>query len=171
MGDTCESKSATLGAGDELIFDPAAIERKMPGKEFPDGNGWSWQGLDAVTETAGGAPRAQRDALKLLAVFLQHGDSKAANQRLACLEGWHPKADMPCVQRFMLLNDVGLTFGRSNPPNANSIGGVNLTEWSRTPVWKQPAACVGNLTKSWTGTLENPAISEEGRQFPANLLV
>ena len=32
-----------------------------------------------------GAPRAQRDALKLLAVFLQHTDRKPEQQRIVCL--------------------------------------------------------------------------------------
>ena len=30
--------------------------------------------------------------------------------------------------------------------------------------------CVGNLPKSFTGTLKDPVISEEGRAFLANLL-
>ena len=71
----------------------------------------------------------------------------------------------------MMLTDVGLTFGRSNTNNTNSIGGANLTEWTKTPIWKDGAACVGNIAKSRTGTLGYPAISEEGRQFLANLLV
>jgi hypothetical protein len=38
------------------------------------------------------------------------------------------------------------------------------------PVWKGPTGCVGNLPKSFTGTLENPVISEEGREFLSRLL-
>jgi hypothetical protein len=166
-------RSAIEGSGGELIFDPAAIERKMPGTEFKGAIGWAWPELDKVSEAAGGATRAQRDALKLLAVFLQHGDSKPEQQRLACLGGWHDTAEMPCSQPFMMLDDVGLTFGRSNSLNWNSIGGANLTEWMRTPIWKDSkdsAKCVGNLSKSRTGTLGDPVISEEGRQFLATLL-
>ena len=33
----------------------------------------------------GGAPRAHRDAMKLLAVFLQHTDTKPEQQRIVCL--------------------------------------------------------------------------------------
>ena len=47
---------------------------------------------------------------------------------------------------------------------------MNLVEWSRTPVWRDPERCIGNLPKSQTGTLDNPAISEEGRAFLAALL-
>ena len=51
-------------------FDPAAVERKLPGDEMeaariPAGPGSS---LNLVDQTSGGAPLAQRDALKLLAV-------------------------------------------------------------------------------------------------------
>ena len=42
---------------------------------------------------------------------------------------------------------------------------------SRTPVWKNPTACVGELSKSHTGTLGDPRVSEAGREFLANLLV
>jgi hypothetical protein len=48
---------------------------------------------------------------------------------------------------------------------------MNLTEWSRTPVWKSKEGCVGNLPKSFSGTLGDPVISEAGRQFLADLLV
>ena len=48
---------------------------------------------------------------------------------------------------------------------------MNLVEWSRTPVWKDTAGCVGNLPKSFTGTLVDPPISEQGRRFLADLLV
>jgi len=64
------------------LFDPATIERKMPGKDFPGETGWSWQELETVDEEAGGASRAHRDALKLLAVLIQHTDSKPEQQRL-----------------------------------------------------------------------------------------
>ncbi len=39
------------------------------------------------------------------------------------------------------------------------------------PIWKDGAACVGNLSGSFTGTLKNPVIREEGRRFLADLLV
>jgi len=48
---------------------------------------------------------------------------------------------------------------------------VNLTEWERTPIWKSDATpCVGNLPKSFTGTLDDPVIGEEGRRLLACLL-
>jgi hypothetical protein len=156
----------------EQRFDPAAIERKPKGHEMKSENkgGWAWPELDLVDEQQGGAPRAQRDALKLLAVFLQHTDNKQENERLLC----QPKErenDGTCDEPFMMLHDVGLTFGQANTFNRTSVGSVNFSQWSKTPIWKDAAACVGQLSKSATGTLGNPMISEAGRQFLADLLV
>ena len=152
------------------LFDPAVIERKMPGHDFPAEDGWSWQELETIDEKAGGATRAQRDAKKLLAVFIQHTDSKPEQQRLMCLDEAETEGGKSCACPFMLLNDAGVTFGHANPFNANAIGSMNFSEWSRTPVWKDATTCVGNLPKSLTGALDNPVIGEDGRRFLADLL-
>jgi membrane-associated phospholipid phosphatase len=70
----------------------------------------------------------------------------------------------------MMINDAGLTFGRANLMNTNLVGSVNFEEWERTRVWKDDTRCVGNLPRSLTGTLKDPVISEEGREFLATLL-
>ena len=70
-----------------------------------------------------------------------------------------------------MISDVGLTFGRANRANANDTTGVNLEAWKQMPVWKNDSGCVGNLPKSFTGTLDDPIISEAGRRFLADLLV
>jgi hypothetical protein len=151
------------------LFDPAVIERKMPGDHGPSPDGWSWQELETVDEKAGGATRAQRDALKLLAVLIQHTDSKPEQQRLICLDDGET-GSKACAQPFMLLQDVGVTFGQANTFNSNATGSMNFSAWSRTPVWKDATKCVGNLPKSFTGTLDNPIIGEAGRAFLADLL-
>lgn len=155
----------------ESRFDPAVIERRMTGAEWPaDGpQGWNWNELELVNAASGGAPREQVDALKLLAVFLQHTDSKPQQQRILCLDP-REENDARCRRPFLMISDVGLTFGRANRSNGNAIGGVNLVEWQRVPVWKEPVGCVGNLPRSLTGTLDDPSISEGGRQFLARLL-
>jgi len=171
----CHGCPETLGGierpGRESRFDPAVIERKMEGTEWPrEGKqGWSWEELDRIDPESKGAPRSQRDALKLLAVFLQHTDSKPQQQRILCLGT--PASRDSCRNPFLMLNDVGLTFGRATRTNGNDTGGVNLLAWRSTPVWRQGTTCEGNLPKSLTGTLNNPVISEEGRSFLANLLV
>jgi hypothetical protein len=156
--------------GNEYRFDPAVIERKMEGIEwtFDDQVGWSWAELDRIDPEAGGA-QAHRDALKLLAVFLQHTDSKPQQQRIVCLG--RGVANSPrCDRPFLMISDVGLTFGGATRTNANELAGVNLERWRQRPVWKGVQGCTGNLPKSFTGTLGDPVISEAGRRFLATLL-
>jgi hypothetical protein len=157
-------------SGDEYRFDPAVIERKMEGAELEiEGRpGWSWAELDQIDTASRGAPKAHRDALKLLAVFLQHTDSKAQQQRIVCLGSLGPTT-RSCDRPFLMISDVGLTFGGAARTNPNEVG-VNLERWRRKPVWKDREGCVGNLPRSFTGTLDDPVISEAGRRFLANLL-
>ena len=166
-----EGFGGMLRSPHEFRFDPAVIERKMDGKEWPGPEGWSWKELDTVNPEAGGAPREQRDALKLLAVFFQHTDSKPTNQRIVCEDSTSIRSAPSCGHPFLMLNDVGLTFGRATRLNGDDESSVNLNAWRRTPVWKDDRACVGNLPKSFTGTLDNPVISEDGRRFLADLLM
>lgn len=156
-------------------FDPAAIERSPAGHEMWNDEvdrkwGWDWRELDLVDPAQGGAPLEQRDALKLLAVFMQHTDTKSRQQRLLCASD-NGTAPEQCNKPVLMLHDVGVTFGRANNRNRGSVGSANLQEWINQPVWKDPVACVGNLDKSMTGTLGDPAISEAGRKFLADLLV
>jgi len=81
------------------------------------------------------SPRAHRDALKLLAVFLQHTDSKPEQQRVVCLPSQRVRTRGSCGLPFLMINDVGLTFGRANRTNAADTGSVNLVAWRETPVW------------------------------------
>jgi hypothetical protein len=155
-------------ANGDIIVNPASIERRFPARR-PKGvdDEWSWRELDRISEADGGAPRAQRDALKLLAVFLQHTDSKPDQQRIVCLD--EPKKGS-CDHPLLYIHDVGTTFGTASWSNSGDRSSANLRAWSGTPVWKHGPGCTGNLPRSSTGTLENPSISEEGRQFLASLL-
>jgi len=157
-----------FGSGQARLVDPAVVERKFRGREIKgETDGWSWSELDSIDERAGGAPVAHRDALKLLAVLMQHTDTKPEQQRLVCLD----ERGNGCARPFMLLNDVGLTFGRATLGNLNAVSSVNLEEWARTSIWKGPVGCVGNLPKSLSGTLKDPVISDEGRLFLVSLLL
>lgn len=150
----------------ERILDPAAVERKMPGEEVLEA--WAWKELDHIDAAQGGASIAERDALKLLAVLIQHSDSKPQQQRLVCVAG-----DAGCRAPVMMINDLGVTFGRANPFNQQPGASVNLAKWMQLPIWKADAGpqCIGNLGGSFTGTLKFPVISEEGRAFLAGLLM
>ena len=69
-------------------FDPAVVERESGSAvEVPGYEGWAFPELDKIGSSAGGATRAQLDALKLLAVFIQHSDSKPGQQEIVCQEG------------------------------------------------------------------------------------
>jgi hypothetical protein len=161
--------------------DVAVVERKMDGTEIESDieAGWAWRELDLIDHDKGGATRAERDALKLLAVFLQHTDSKGVQQRLVCLD---PKdsegnaaakspAKKSCEKSFMFIQDLGLTFGHATMFNRTGTESVSLTDWAATPIWKPSKTCVANMDKSTTGTLKDPKISEEGRKFLADLLM
>jgi hypothetical protein len=158
---------------EDVVFDPAVIERKAEGHELETKSevGWKWDELDLVDEAAGGAPLAHRDALKLLAVFIQHTDSKAEQQRLVCKDPIAAgQGAESCAHPFMLINDLGMTFGRSDFFNRDTKGSVNLDRWSKASIWRDKDGCVGNLPRSMTGTLNDPVISEAGRAFLSKLL-
>ena len=105
--ETIEATS-TLPSG-EKVFDPAVIERKAAGWEIAarSNEGWSWPELGKVDPAKGGAPLAHRDALRLLAVMIQHSDSKADQQRLICLDGPYAAAPRPAAMRAAVHDDSG----------------------------------------------------------------
>ena len=171
----CPANSQGRDVGEHLRrFDIAAIERPFPGHQINakhTDEGWAWPELEDVDAAAGGASRAQRDGLKLLAVLLQHTDNKAEQQRLVCRGDGKSREDLAaCAQPFLLIHDVGQTFGRANWLNRSAIGSVNFDMWSHTPIWKDRARCIGNLYGSHTGSLADPMITEAGRAFLARLL-
>ena len=76
-----------------------------------------------------------------------------------------------CAEPFMMINDLGLTFGRANALNTNDGASVNFERWSKTAIWKDAGHCIGNIEQSVTRTLDHPAIGEAGRAFLADLLM
>ena len=143
-------------------------------EEFGD-EGWKWEELDQVDQKFGGASRAEVDALKLLAVFLQHSDSKPPQQRLAC----YPNAlsqrflRQICEQPILMVQDLGATFGIS-APKVEAFSSMYLRGWESEPIWKiaseKAHTCLGNVVPSLGGDLRDPEISEDGRKFLSNLL-
>lgn len=145
-------------------FDWVAKERKFPGRpiETAKVEGWAFFELDQIDPAKGGAPRAQVDALRLMALFLSHWDNKSENQRFVCLsKEWPEKA--PCPQPFLLLQDVGATFGPSK---------MDLDAWEQVKMWQDRATCrVSMRDLPYNGaTFGEAQISEEGRQFVTKLL-
>jgi hypothetical protein len=169
-------------AGNQVSFMPAVIEEKVPGKtlETKDDEGWSFDELkDLTSERDGGASVAEQDALRLLAAFVQHGDNKAANQKIICPKGSLPEGATSlaeCQKPFMYVSDLGATFGKG------AQGGLILAKtkatldaWADEPLWKNERKCKTNLDMInviffQRGTLSDPVISEAGRQMLADLL-
>lgn len=159
--DLAERYARGLDYGTHVDFDWVSVERKHPGRTIVAGEkGWAWHELDLVDETSGGSPRAEVDALRLLAVFLAHWDNKLPNQRLVCLEG---ATDDGCAAPFAVVQDLGATFG---PLKAN------LEKWRETPVWADPTGCRVTMTKLPYGgtTFHDTVISEAGRALLADAL-
>jgi hypothetical protein len=162
-------KSASVGA---RRFDPATIERDYPGKkiEVPDYQGWAWPELEIVDQESGGAPRAHVDALKLLAVFVQHVDNKPGQQAILCKEddiGRDREGNSTCERPMLVVKDLGSTFGGAKKFNYDKM---KLDSWAEVPIWRNPSTCEGDLTRSLIGNLEHPHISEAGRRFLADRL-
>ena len=156
--------------GDAQLFDPATIERKVGGRTLADegGEGWAWPELDTLAPQGALSTRAQRDALKLLAAMLQHTDSKREQQQLVCeAKSWSASG---CRRPVAYISDLGKTFGKVNLMNRDDPGSVNLGAWQETPVWEDKTGCHANAGVTFTGTLKNPEISEEGRELLARLL-
>lgn len=151
-------------AGDRVDFEDVAIEDPLPGRSIEAGEaeGWAWFELDKMDPARGGASRAERDALSLMAVFLANWDNKAVNQRLVCLPGGDT-ADGGCSKPFAYMQDVGATFGPR---------GLNLEGWRATPIWADPSTCrVSMKSLPFRGaTFPDAEITEAGRRFLADRL-
>jgi hypothetical protein len=153
-------------------FDPAVIERPFEGRsiEVPGFEGWAWPELDQLSTRANNSLRAEIDAFKLLAVFIQHSDSKAEQQDLVCSE--EPgridgQGNETCRSPWLVIKDLGTTFGKATRLNNSKM---NLADWDSVPIWKDATQCVGDLPRSLTGSLDNPRIGEAGRSFLAQRL-
>jgi hypothetical protein len=145
-------------------FEWAAVEQKFAARpiESDKQKGWAFFELDAVDPSKGGAPRAHVDALRLIAVFLAHWDNKPDNQRLVCLsKAW--AEGTPCPEPFLLLQDVGSTFGPRR---------VDLDGWEQSAIWDDRAACKVSMEDLpyGGGTFGPTRVSERGRRFLAKLL-
>lgn len=145
-------------------FEWVALERKLEARpvESDTTEGWAFFELDRVDPARGGAPRAHVDALRLIAILLAHWDNKSENQRLVCLaREW--QEDEPCPEPFLLLQDVGATFGPTK---------FDLAAWKQVPMWEDRSTCTVSMRGlPFEGaTFGKARISEAGRLFAAKLL-
>jgi hypothetical protein len=152
-------------------FEWVGVERRLEGAEIEAGDqdGWAWYELDSV-DPSRGANRAERDALRLLAVLLAHWDNKASNQRLMCLSPSTADAgpalssvERLCARPFAYIHDLGATFG----PNK-----MALNHWSTVPIWSDRGRCTVSMRQFpySGGTFPDTQISEAGRHLIARQL-
>ncbi len=139
-----------------IDFVNVAVERKLQGNGVEAGarKGWDFHELAKIAPARGGASRAEVDALRLMAVFLNHWDNKGPNQRLLC-EG-DQKA--PCNHPLAMIQDTGSDLG----PNKQ-----NLDNWRHRHIWSDDATC-GVSMKGLPydgGTFQDARISEAGRRL------
>lgn len=194
-----EDATAETGPTATRAFWHASIERKTPGKRMYEerkgkDQGWSWKELEQSSR----APLAHREALKLLAAFVVHGDNKPAQQRLVC-DGVEVDASVrpyrtTCKASRVYIQDLGGTFGGGGLLTRNATAKMNLERWRNTSVWRRvgkptrpdgssDVECKANLpnalsailpipSNGWTGWggLRHPAIGEEGRRLLAERL-
>ena len=141
-------------------FEWPAVERRFgaPAIETPTTEGWAWFELKSSQ-----APRADLDALRLLAVLLAHWDNKSENQRLVCLDDVPAQPDQPCAQPLLMIQDLGATFGPTK---------VNIAAWRDMPVWAERRTCTVSMKPlPYRGaTFPDARISESGRAQLAQAL-
>lgn len=141
-------------------FEPATVQKRLKGTEMSEveGEGWKFSELDYVDEGKGGAARAEVDALKLLAVFMNHGDNTANQQALLCLDG-----DPDCRRPVMYITDIGGVFGGKGYF-------TSYRHWTKKKsLWKDAKNCVADY-EATDEKANDPEISEAGRKLLSDLL-
>ncbi len=110
----------------------------------------------------GGTPRAHIDAFKLWLAFIDHGDTKADNQKFACLK-WTKSGDGTFVceegQVVYYVSDMGSTFGHSSDSEKKA----------RLDVWKgnDPIKVSDGRCTTTAKSIGDANVGEEGRQLLA----
>jgi hypothetical protein len=159
-------------------IDPAAIEEKLDADaiEREKDQGWWWSSLDDVDESAGGASRAQLDALKLLMAFVQNSDNKSRQNTLACLRDDIVEDEtgrVTCRRPIMYVDDIGSVFGEGGFITGYE-GRVDYEGWKKRRVWRNSKTCrarlvgIGGIFRP--SNLRNPKIGEGGRALLAGEL-
>ena len=153
-------------------FEWVSVERRGRTNEleFGDQEGWSWNELSGVNPSLGGATHAEVDAFRLMAMFLNHWDNKAANQGLICpslsdsSKQSAPDDEPKCDHPLAMTKDVGSTFGPKK---------VDLQAWGESPVWTDSAGCTISMKHlPYHGsTFPEVSVSEEGRRLLADRLL
>ena len=111
-----------------------------------------------------GAPRAEIDAFKLWLAFIDHGDTKTDNHKLACLKFSKKGNTRVCEpgEAVFYVSDLGSTFGYSTASEKKA----RLEGWSK----KEPIKVSGGACTANAKSVGDTKISEAGRQLLATNL-
>jgi hypothetical protein len=109
-----------------------------------------------------GAPRAEIDAFKLWLAFIDHGDTKTDNHKLACLKSSKDGDKRICEEPVFYVSDMGSTFGYSSASEKKAT----LAAWkSKDPIKVSGGMCTANAK-----SVGDTRISEAGRRLLAGNL-
>ena len=112
-----------------------------------------------------GAPRAEIDAFKLWLAFIDHGDTKTDNHKLACLDSKkNPDNTRICKpgEAVFYVGDMGSTWGYSR----SSENKATLEGWRK----KNPIEVSGGRCTTTAKSVGDTSISEGGRRLLAEQL-
>ena len=159
----------------EIQYPAATIERCRD-------QGWNWaEEFNYVAEIDANSRRRlniERDALALLAAFIQHADNKPEQQRLICA---NPSgAGDNCSDPILMIHDLGLTFGGGWERSARGVlragqhrgvySSIHLDKFLAAPLWQDADRCITQVRHIRSGTEISRRVSEEGRKFLADKL-
>jgi len=112
-----------------------------------------------------GAPRAEIDAFKLWLAFIDHGDTKTDNQKIACLKSTkNAGGTRTCEpgEAIYYVSDMGSTFGYSTASEKKAT----LANWRG----KDPIKVSGERCTTTAKSIGDSNISEAGRALLAGEL-
>ena len=111
-----------------------------------------------------GTARAEVDAFKLWLAFIDHGDTKTDNHKLACLSSKRNGDTRTCEpgQAVFYVGDMGSTFGHSSASEKKA----RLEVWSK----KTPIEVSGGRCTTTAKGIGDTSISEGGRKLLADQL-
>ncbi len=108
-----------------------------------------------------GAPRAEIDAFKLWLAFIDHGDTKTDNHKIACLKSRKEGNTRICEPGYaaFYVGDMGSTFGYSR----SSENKARLDVWRK----KDPIQVSGGRCNANAKSVGDTTITEPGRRLLA----
>jgi hypothetical protein len=164
----------SIGGAETRDFVPAVVESYFGSLiEASEDQGVDWDeilGLLSSDPKRAAEQRMHREALTLLAGFLQYADSKPSNQTLSCAPGGDAREGGRCTRPTIYLGDMGAILGEGWNTLRMRTTKVDYADWSEVPVWRDPEGCVAAVNGRPNASLRDTRVSEAGRSFLAERL-